>query len=180
LHGQTGAWGDQPGFVRGDDQLRAVSIATGFGALILFLLVRSYDAAGPADRANHETADPTVVTMPFVMLFVGAIGAMLITGEFTTGSIGPALLAVPRRRTLIGAKASVAALVGLVCGLVFALFAFADARLLLGNRPGPINPWPRWTEAIPTVLCATVVVMVTCLALSVGLGAVSFSRRDAT
>ncbi|MFG1603115.1 ABC transporter permease [Actinoplanes sp. NPDC049265] len=153
-------------------------IATAFGAVILFLLVRSYDAAAAADRANYETADPTVVTMPFVMFFVGAVGAMLITSEFSTGSIGPALLAVPRRRALIGAKAAVAALFGLACGLVFALLAFADARLLLGDRPRPINPWPRWTDAIPTVLCATLIVMVTCL-VAMGLGAIMRSTAAA-
>lgn len=144
---------------------------TALGALILFTLVQSYDAATPADRANYETADPTVVTMPFVMFFVGAIGAMLITSEYTTRSIGPALLAVPQRRLLLGAKATVTGLVGLGCGAVFALLAFAAARLLLGNRPKPINPWPQWTDAIPTVLCATLIVLATCL-VAMGLGAV--------
>jgi ABC-2 type transport system permease protein len=153
-------------------------IATALGALILFFLVQSYDAATPADRANYETADPTVVTMPFVMFFVGAIGAMLITSEYTTRSIGPALLAVPRRRLLIGAKATVAGLVGLGCGTVFALLAFADARLLLGDRPKPINPWPQWTDAIPTILCATLIVLVTCL-VAMGLGAVVRSTAAA-
>lgn len=146
-------------------------IATALGAMILYFLVQSYDAASLADRANYETADPTVVTMPFVMFFVGAIGAMLITSEYTTRSIGPALLAVPQRRLLLGAKATVTGLVGLGCGAVFALLAFAAARLLLGNRPKPINPWPQWTDAIPTVLCATLIVLATCL-VAMGLGAV--------
>ncbi|BBH68528.1 ABC transporter permease [Actinoplanes sp. OR16] len=148
-------------------------LVTGLGALILFLLVSSYDAASPADQANYETADPTVVTMPFVMFFVGAIGAMLITGERT-----PALLAVPRRHVLIGAKAAVAGFIGLVCGAVFALLAFADARLLLGDRPKPINPWPHWTDAVPTVLSATLIVLVTCL-VALGLGTVMRSTAAA-
>ena len=153
-------------------------IATALGALILYFLVQSYDAATPADQANYETADPTVVTMPFVMFFVGAIGAMLITSEFTTRSIGPALLAVPQRRVLMAAKATVAGLVGLVCGGLFALLAFADARLLLGDRQIPINPWPVWTDAIPTVLYATLIVLVTCL-VAMGVGAVVRSTAAA-
>ncbi len=153
-------------------------IATGLGALILFFLVQSYDAAAPADRANYETADPTVVTMPFVMFFVGAIGAMLITSEYTTRSIGPALLAVPQRHVLMAAKATAAGLVGLLCGALFALLAFVDARLLLGDRPKPINPWPHWTDAVPTVLCATLIVLVTCL-VALGLGAVLRSTAAA-
>jgi ABC-2 type transport system permease protein len=153
-------------------------IATAMGALILFFLVQSYDAATPADRANFETADPTVVTMPFVTFFVGAIGALLITSEYTTRSIGPALLAVPQRRLLIGAKATVAGLVGLGGGALFSLLAFADARLLLGDRPGPINPWPQWTDAVPTVLCATLIVTVTCL-VAMGLGTLVRSTATA-
>ncbi|BCJ46248.1 ABC transporter permease [Actinoplanes ianthinogenes] len=153
-------------------------VATALGAMILFFLVQAYDAATPADRAHYETADPTVVTMPFVMFFVGAIGAMLITSEFTTRSIGPTLLAVPQRGLLLGAKATVARLVGLGSGALFALLAFADARLLLGDRPQPINPWPMWTDAVPTVLCATVIVLVTCL-VAMGLGALVRSTAAA-
>ncbi|MEU4561081.1 ABC transporter permease [Actinoplanes sp. NPDC023936] len=144
-------------------------LVTALGATILFLMVQSYDAAVPADRANFETADPTVVTMPFVMFFVGAIGAMLITSEYTTRSIGPSLLAVPQRRVLLGAKAAVAGLTGLGGGAFFALAAFAVARLTLGSRPQPFNPWPQWTDAVPTVLCATLLAGVTCL-VALGLG----------
>ncbi|GAA4964889.1 ABC transporter permease [Actinoplanes utahensis] len=142
---------------------------TALGALILLMLVQSYDAASAADKQNYETADPTVVTMPFVMFFVGAIGAMLITSEYTTRSIGPARLAVPQKRILIGAKATVAALIGLVAGGLFAGLAFLDAKLMLGDRPQPINPWPQWTDAMPTLLSATLIVTVTTL-IAMGLG----------
>ena len=158
--------------------LAAGGLATALGALILYFLVQAYDAATPAERANYETADPTVVTMPFVMFFIGSIGAMLITSEYTTRSIGPALLAVPQRRLLMAAKATVAGLVGLFCGALFALLAFVDARLLLGDRPKPINPCPQWTEAVPTVLGATLIVLVTCL-VALGLGAVLRSTAAA-
>ncbi|BAL88702.1 putative ABC transporter permease protein [Actinoplanes missouriensis 431] len=153
-------------------------LATTLGAMILLLMVQSYDADSPADRANYETADPTVVTMPFVMFFVGAIGAMLITSEYTTRTLGPSLLAVPQRGVLFGAKAAVAGLIGFGGGAFFALAAFAVARLTLGDRPAPFNPWPQWTDAVPTVLCATVVAGVTCL-VALGLGALTRSTAAA-
>jgi hypothetical protein len=145
--------------------------ATLLGMLILFLLISSFDQATAAEQANYETADPTVVVMPFVMFFVGSIGGMLITSEFTTGSIGPGLLAVPQRRVLLGAKATVAAAAGVLGGLLFALLAFAGATLLLGDRPAPLNPWQTWTDAMPTVFSAALVVMVTST-VALGLGAV--------
>ncbi|MEV4759351.1 ABC transporter permease [Micromonospora sp. NPDC049559] len=145
--------------------------ATLLGMLILFLLVRAFDQATTAEQANYETADPTVVVMPFVEFFLGSIGAMLVTSEFTTGAIGPGLLAVPQRRLLLGAKATVAGAVGLCGGLLFALLSFAGARLLLGDRPAPLSPWQSWTDAMPTVLCAALVVAVTGT-VALGLGAV--------
>ncbi|NJC85709.1 ABC transporter permease [Planosporangium mesophilum] len=151
--------------------LASSAAATLLGMLILFLLIQSFDQATAAEQANYETADPTVVVMPFVIFFVGSIGAMSITSEFTTGSIGPGLLAVPQRRVLLGAKATTAAAVGLLGGLLFALLAFAGATLLLCDRPAPLNPWPTWTDAMPTVFCAALVVMVTST-VALGLGAV--------
>lgn len=151
--------------------LAAALAATLFGLLILFLLIHAFDQATPAERSNYETADPTVVVMPFVMFFVGSIGAMSITTEFTTGSIGPGLLAVPQRRLLLGAKATVAGTVGYLCGLLFGMLAFAGAVLLLGDRPAPLNPWPDPTDALPTVFASALVVLVTGI-VAVGLGAV--------
>ncbi|MEV4708975.1 ABC transporter permease [Actinoplanes sp. NPDC049316] len=152
--------------------------ATLAGMLILLLMVRAFDADTLADRAAYETADPTVVVMPFVAFFVGAIGAMMVTSEFTTGSVGPALLAVPQRRLLLGAKAALAGAVGGVGGLVFALLAVSGAMLLLGDRPAPLNPWHAWTDAVPTVLTAAAGVLVTaCVGL--GLGAVLRSTASA-
>lgn len=145
--------------------------ATLFGMLILFLLIQSFDQATAAEQANYETAEPTVVIMPFVMFFIASIGGMLITSEFTTGSIGPGLLAVPQRRVLLGAKATVAGAVGLVSGFLFSLLATAGAMVMLGDRPAPLNPWPSWTEAMPTVFSAAVVMLVTST-VALGLGAV--------
>lgn len=153
-------------------------LATALGALILFFLVQSYDASSVAERAAFEPADATVVTMPFVMFFIGSIGVMLITSEFTTKSIGPSLIAVPQRLTLLCAKATVAALVGLVAGLLFSLLSVIDARLVFGDRPKPFNPWPQFTDGIPTVLSSTAMVMVTCL-VALGLGALMRSTAAA-
>jgi ABC-2 type transport system permease protein len=145
--------------------------ATLLGMLVLVLLTRSFDQATAAEQANYETADLTVVVMPFVGFFLGSIGATSITAEFGTGSIGPGLLAVPQRRVLLGAKAAVAGAVGLLGGALFALLAAAGAILVLGDRPAPLNPWSTWTDAIPTGFSGAVVVLVTS-AVAVGLGAV--------
>jgi ABC-2 type transport system permease protein len=146
-------------------------VAALVGMLLLFLLIRSFDQTPVAEQSNYETVDITVVIMPFVGFFVGSIGAMSITTEFTTGSIGPGLLGVPQRRVLLGAKATVAAAVGLLGGLLFALPSFAGAFLMVGDRPAPFNPWRTWTDGMPTVFSAALVVLATST-VALGLGAV--------
>ncbi|WP_127503227.1 ABC transporter permease [Actinoplanes solisilvae] len=146
--------------------LVAAAAATLLGMTLLFLLIQAFDAATTAEQANFETADPTVVIMPFVMFFIGAIGALSITG-----SPDPGLLAVPHRRLLLASKAAVSGAIGLLAGGAFALLSFIGARLLLGDRPPPLNPWPEWTDALPTIGCTALVVAVTSV-VGVGLGAV--------
>ncbi|MBB2947005.1 ABC-type transport system involved in multi-copper enzyme maturation permease subunit [Actinoplanes lutulentus] len=158
--------------VRSTYAFLAAAVAAGLlGMLILVLLIGSYDQAPAADRANFETADITVVVMPFVTFFLAAIAALSITGEFATGTIGPSLLAVPRRRDLLRAKVAVAMTGGFGAGLLIAAATTAGAMLLLGARPAPLNPWPHWSDAVPTVLSAAVVVMVTS-AVAAGLGTI--------
>lgn len=159
--------------------LGGAAVATLLGMLILFLLIGAFDQATPAEQGSFETADVTVVVMPFVLFFVGSIGAVSITSEFTTGSIGPGLLAVPRRRMLLGAKAAVAGTLGLLCGLLFALSAVTGATLLLGDRPAPLNPWQTWTDPAATVFSAAAVGLATSV-VALGLGAVLRSTAAAT
>ena len=158
--------------------LAASAATTVAGLLILTLMIQSYDRATVADRAHFETADLTVVVMPFVMFFLGSVGAMAITSEFTTGSIGPGLVAVPHRRTLLAAKAAVTGAVGLLGGLLVALLACAGTTLLVGDRGAPLDPWPVWTDALPTIASAALVVLVTS-AVALGLGAVLRSTASA-
>ncbi|MFI7214218.1 ABC transporter permease [Micromonospora maritima] len=150
--------------------LTGAAVVTLLGLLLLALLIRTFDAAPPAERANFETVDPTVVVVPFVMFLVGAVAAASVTGEFATGSIGPALLAVPQRPLLFGAKATVAAGCGLVGGLLSASLTVIGATLLLGGRPAPPHPWPVWTDAVATVAGATLTVTVAAV-VALGLGA---------
>jgi hypothetical protein len=46
-------------------------------------------------RGSFEGGDPAVMVMPFVTFFVGVLGALAITTEFSTGSLGPSLVTVP-------------------------------------------------------------------------------------
>jgi ABC-2 type transport system permease protein len=150
--------------------LAGAAVITVFGLLVLFLMIRSFDHAKLADQMAYESADPTVIVGPFVAFFLAAVGATMFTGEFGTRSIGPSLMAVPRRRLLLGSKAVVAAAVTSLGGLVFAAIASGTAKVLVGDRPKPINPWNGWHDIIAPTLSMASIVLVTGL-VGVGLGA---------
>lgn len=148
------------------------------GAVIVLTLVGAYDAASAAEKAEYESADPTVVVMPFVSFFVGALGGLAITSEYTTRNISSSLIAVPRRRAFFIAKVSVVSAVTLVAGQVFSFAAFLAAWLILGDRPAPINPWSSVADAMPSVLATAIAVLVAAL-LALGIGAVLRSSTGA-
>ncbi|PZG03800.1 ABC transporter permease [Nonomuraea aridisoli] len=140
------------------------------GLAVIMMHIGSYDQASPQERASFDSADPAVAVMPIVAFFIGCLGALAITTEFSTGSIAPSLVAVPRRVTLLAAKTVVVACVAFASGVLFAGLSQLAALLLLGDRPPPVNPWPHWSDAIPTAAGTAFTTLVTAL-VALGLGA---------
>ncbi|TDD40398.1 ABC transporter permease [Nonomuraea terrae] len=141
------------------------------GLVVIMMHIGSYDHAPPAEQATFESADPAVTVMPIVAFFIGCLGALAITTEFSTGSIGPSLVAVPRRRTLLAAKTVVVACASFASGALFAGLSQIAVLFLLGDRPPPVNPWANWWDAVPTAAGTALVTLVAGL-VALGLGAV--------
>jgi len=104
-----------------------ILLAVGFGALFMSRYQRTGVAAayrpGPYSLSGFYLAQ-----LPVVVL-----GALIMTGEFSTGSIRAACAAVPQRRTLLAAKAVVLAAVCAVAGIVTSLTAFFLGQALIGK-----------------------------------------------
>jgi ABC-2 type transport system permease protein len=69
-----------------------------------------------------------------MMIALGAIGAMMILGEYGTGAIRTTFAAVPARRSVMAAKAAVLAAVTTVFGAVVALVSFVLTQAILDTR----------------------------------------------
>ncbi|SNT45499.1 ABC-2 family transporter protein [Streptosporangium subroseum] len=147
------------------------AVSTLIGLVILMIHVGSYDQASPAERASFESADPAVLVMPVVACFIGCLGALAVTTEFSTGSLGPSLVAVPQRRMLMAAKTVVVTCVAFAGGVLFAGLSQIVAILILGDRSAPLNPWAHWWDAIPSAAGTAITTLVTGL-VALGLGAV--------
>jgi ABC-type transport system involved in multi-copper enzyme maturation permease subunit len=67
-------------------------------------------------------------------LTIGALGVLVITGEYATGMIRATLGAVPRRLPVLWAKAAVFAPVSFILTLASAFAAFLGGQAILGSH----------------------------------------------
>jgi ABC-2 type transport system permease protein len=105
----------------------AAALTLGFGALFMSRYAKRGVAAafppGPYSLSGFYLAQAAVVVL----------GALMMTGEFSTGSIRAACAAVPQRRALLAAKAVVLAVVCAVTGIATSLAAFFLGQALIGK-----------------------------------------------
>jgi ABC-2 type transport system permease protein len=95
-------------------------------------------AAGNATYYQHHPFDAGFDALAksfngfvIVQLAMGVIGILSLGSEYESGSIRGTLAAVPRRRTLLAAKATVLATVSFVAGEIIALASFLIAQAFL-------------------------------------------------
>jgi ABC-type transport system involved in multi-copper enzyme maturation permease subunit len=91
-------------------------------------------------------------------LLVGVFGILVVSTEYTTGTIRLTLTACPRRRAVLAAKALVVVALTLPVGLAGATVAYVVGRALLppGTHP-PGDPWPA-LAGVALCLAATALV----------------------
>jgi ABC-2 type transport system permease protein len=83
------------------------------------------------------------------LLLTGLFGVLVMTSEYTSGTIRPTLAAVPNRRLLLAAKAAVFAVVALVVGEATSVVAFFAGRAALPSSiPGPALHEPGVLRAV--------------------------------
>jgi ABC-2 type transport system permease protein len=81
--------------------------------------------------------DPVATSLAGVLLAqlaIGALGALVITSEYSTGMIRTTFMAAPQRRRVITAKAAVFAAVAFTAGTVASLIAFLVGQSILGSH----------------------------------------------
>ncbi|QAY61460.1 ABC transporter permease [Microbacterium protaetiae] len=88
-------------------------------------------SARTADDLARSVASAVLAPIQFTMLLAGALGAIAVTGEYSTGMIHSTLAAEPRRGVVLAAKAIVVAVLLAVLSLVvFALSTIPVAAIL--------------------------------------------------
>jgi ABC-type transport system involved in multi-copper enzyme maturation permease subunit len=116
--------------------LAVALLGIGLSALISLGASTHYNKASVSDRLKW---DPTAVStsgFALAQLAIGVLGVLIISSEFSTGSIQTTLAAVPKRYPMLAAKGVVFGLVALVLGEIVAFTAFFIGQAIIhANAP---------------------------------------------
>jgi hypothetical protein len=119
----------------------AVTIA---GAVAIAVAVGANTRNAAADLTNNSLAG-----VALGLLAIGALGAVLMTGEHASGSIRSTLAAIPNRPLVLAAKAAVFGLAALAAGEAAAFVAFfAGGAALPATVPAPTLGQPGVLRAV--------------------------------
>jgi ABC-2 type transport system permease protein len=127
-------------------------------AVVTTVAVSAATAAAVRCPSGTCAEDPARISLTGVYLgqaVIVVVAVLMISGEYGTGMIRVTFAAVPRRIAVLGAKATVLALLVCLCGLVaIGVSLLAGALILPGNGIGPAHGYPALSLADGAVLRA--------------------------
>lgn len=92
--------------------------------------------AAPAGWTASGVIEASLGGLLIAQLAFGVLGALAVTPEYTTGMMRTTFAAVPQRRAVLAAKATVIGAVSLVAGQAIAFGAYLGGQLVTGRQPG--------------------------------------------
>jgi hypothetical protein len=115
------------------------SLAAGFLLTIAFPLVFAFvthshwGSMSPSDRAGRHPLDIALAGVNVAQLAIAVLGVLLISAEYSTGSIRSTLTAVPTRLPVLGAKLLDYAVLSFVLILPAVLVSFFASQAIVGD-----------------------------------------------
>jgi ABC-2 type transport system permease protein len=153
-------------------------------AVALTAAVSTAAAAAVKCPSGHCAEDPAKISLTGVYLgqaVVAVVAVLAISGEYSTGMIRTTLTAMPRRVTVLAAKAAILTGLVLVAGTIAVGLSLLAGRLILpGNGIGPAHGYPLLSLADGAVLRAAFgTVLYLALIALLSLGAATAVRDSA-
>jgi ABC-2 type transport system permease protein len=109
--------------------LGSAAVAVGVGIFSAATVKTSH-----IDWATFDPVNTSLSGLLIVQLVFGVFGALAITSEHATGMIRTTFAAVPRRRAVLAAKATVTGAAGIAAGELIAFAAFFSGQLVLSGK----------------------------------------------
>jgi hypothetical protein len=112
----------------------------GFGAYEDYLHWDGFSAAAHADFSKYAMLDAfSNISCLGLMLAIGAIGANVVVGEYSSGLIRTTFVAVPARGSVMAAKLLVVTAVTTVFGVAVAAASFALTQAILSGQDAGLS-----------------------------------------
>jgi ABC-2 type transport system permease protein len=111
-------------------------LGIGLSALISAVAANHYAKSSLSDRLTWDPTSISNAGFGIAQLAIGVLGILLITSEYSSGSIRSTLAAVPRRGRLLAAKGVVILVLSFVVVEILAFVAFLIGQALIsGHAP---------------------------------------------
>jgi hypothetical protein len=109
--------------------------ATVVGTLLVTVLAtNSFRHVGRGQLHSFDSTNQSLTGLALGSLTIGILGVLMITGEYSSGTIRSSLAATPRRPLFLGAKVAVMAAISLVVGEILTFSCFFTGRAILSGR----------------------------------------------
>jgi ABC-2 type transport system permease protein len=143
-----------------------VLLTVGFG-LLLAVTYSAPDHTLSADQQNQALVQAATLGVNFTQLIVAVLGALVITGEYSTGMIRSTLAAAPGRIGAFIGKGLVLAVTTFVVGLVSIVAAGLVASAVLPGKGVDANLFD-WPVLLPLIGGAGYLTLIALLAFAFG------------
>lgn len=114
-----------------------VVLTIGIAALVAYAVSARWSRMPPPDRLAFDPTSNSLTGLLFGQLSIGVLAVLVVTAEYSTGSIRATLSAAPRRLLVLAAKTLVFGAVAIVVGEVGAFVAFFVGQAVLAGGPAP-------------------------------------------
>jgi ABC-type transport system involved in multi-copper enzyme maturation permease subunit len=114
--------------------LATVAILIAFGIIDCATTVSNWAALTAKQKASFDPLLASLRGVDGAQLAIGVLGVLVITGEYTTGTIRTTFAAVPRRLPVLSAKATTFTAVSFALTVPGALIAFFGGQWILDGQ----------------------------------------------
>ena len=112
--------------------LIALGLVVGLGVLVPWLSVAEWNEGTPT--AGYDAFGRSLGGIYLAQIAFGVLGAMVVTGEYATGSIRSTFAAVPRRLPVLWSKLGVFLAITLVLGTIACVLAFFAGQAIFSTK----------------------------------------------
>jgi ABC-2 type transport system permease protein len=116
--------------------LVTVAAGIGIGAIVTSAQASRWSSRSLVDQLTFEPTRSSLAGLLFAQLAIGVLAILVVTAEYSTGTIRVTFAAVPRRPYVFGAKVLLFGAVALFAGEAVSFAAFAvGQQILSGTTP---------------------------------------------